>query len=491
MRVYALWLIILLLSIYAWKDWYKSLCGLVVLMAVLEHKDMPRTIFDVPGLNPWNVLFFAVVLAWMFRRRRESLRWDLPRVPVVLLWLGLGVLLLGFVRLVADRQSLTGEMTIAELISDYLFNPIKWVIVGLLLFDGCRNRRRLVLGLASLLALYFLISLEVIRWVVPSGALHGGDLSSYTINRLHREIGYHKNDLSVMLAGASWALFAMLPLLRSVRQRAGILLASFVVLFAQVLTGGRGGYLAWCGVGLVLGLIRWRRYLVLAPLIIILFISLVPGAGERALRGIYEDPATGSEEVDLEEFTAGRNLLWPRVLDTISESPIIGYGRAAMQRTGLSAWYADSQGGDEESYISHPHNAYLEILLDSGVVGLLIALAVYGYLAAAAFVLLRDRRDPVFLSMGGIALSLILAQLVGSITGQSLYPREATLGMWCAIGLLLRVWVQRSSATANARDRHPAGSAANTWREAPASGAAMRSVGQHAPWWKSGAGSLR
>ncbi len=178
MRVLALGLVVFGLSIYAWKDWYKSLCGLIVLMGVLEHKDMPRTLFDVPGLNPWNLLFFVVLLAWLSQRRRERLRWDMPRVPGVLLLLGLGVVLLGFLRLLADPHGLGSDTTIAGLVSDYLVNPVKWVIVGLLLFDGCRDRRRLVLGLASILAVYFLISLQVIRWVVPSGALHGGDLSS-------------------------------------------------------------------------------------------------------------------------------------------------------------------------------------------------------------------------------------------------------------------------------------------------------------------------
>jgi O-antigen ligase len=493
MRIYALWLVVLALSVYAWKDWYKSLCGLIVLMAVLEHKDMPRTIFDVPGLNPWNLVFFIVLLAWMSQRNRERLRWDIPRGPAVLLLMGFGVLLFGFARLVSDRQNLLDELTVAELVSDYLFNPVKWVVVGLLLFDGSRSRRRLILGLASILALYFLISLQAIRWIVPSGALYGGELSSYTIRTLQREIGYHRNDVSTMLAGGSWALLAMLPLVVS-RYRAALVLLSLVVVFAQLLTGGRGGYLAWCAVGLVLGFVRWRRYLILAPLIVILFITLVPSAADRALQGITENPTTGSEEVNLEELTAGRNLLWPRVIDTIWDAPLIGYGRAAMQRTGLSAWYAASQGGDEDLYIAHPHNAYLEILLDSGVIGLTVALALYGYFAAIALSLIRDRRSPAFLAVGGIALSLILAQLVGSFTGQSLYPRETTVGMWCAIGLLLRVWVQRSSVLVTSsyrkRNRGLVDSADTNIRPSPtANAAASRSIQESTLWWRPGAKS--
>ena len=59
-----------------------------------------------------------------------------------------------------------------------LVNPVKWVVVGLLLFDGCRDRRRLVLGLASILSLYFLIGLQVIRAILPGIPEDGISLSA-------------------------------------------------------------------------------------------------------------------------------------------------------------------------------------------------------------------------------------------------------------------------------------------------------------------------
>jgi O-antigen ligase len=252
-----------------------------------------------------------------------------------------------------------------------------------------------------------------------------------------------------MLAGASWGLFAMRPVVFSLPLRVALVLGGFVVLFAQVLTGGRGGYLAWGTVGLTLGLARWRRYLVLAPLIIILVLSFVPSAAERALDGLHGSAGT-SEEVDLEELTAGRNLLWPPVIEKIWDAPFLGYGRAAMQRTGLTAWFAASEQ-EEKNLIQHPHNAYLEMLLDSGATGLLVTLALYGTFLAIGFSLLRDPHNPEFVGIGGVALSLILSQLVGAFTGQSFWPREATVGMWCAIGLMLRVWAQRSHLYSDSR----------------------------------------
>ncbi len=43
------------LCVYAWRDWFKALCGLIVMMAVVEHPDMPNSLLGVQGLNPWNI----------------------------------------------------------------------------------------------------------------------------------------------------------------------------------------------------------------------------------------------------------------------------------------------------------------------------------------------------------------------------------------------------------------------------------------------------
>jgi O-antigen ligase len=266
------------------------------------------------------------------------------------------------------------------------------------------------------------------------------------------------------------------------------LIAALIVLYAQALTGGRGGYLAWCTIGLTLGLLRWRGYLVLAPLLLVGILSIFPAVGERALWGIHPDSPTESDEIDLEEFTAGRTTIWPKVIEKSLQAPLFGHGRLSFQRTGLSAWWSAPDGLEAEG-ATHPHNAYLEMLLDSGMIGLLLVLSLYGYTMTVALSLVSDRRSPVFLAVGGIAVSLILAQLAGSFTGQSFYPREATVGMWCAIGLLLRVSLQRSRTSEpshqQTRDWHSVAAAYTTfWPGAPVSTPVHRPIRKDAPWWR-------
>jgi O-antigen ligase len=437
---------LLVVGLYAWKDWYKSLCALIVLMAFLEHPDMPRTMFSIQGLNPWNLLLLVIIVAWLAQRGREGLVGHPPGAFVLLLLAFVVVVTTAFVRLMNDRQALLTDPGTAALVSEYLVNTLKWIIPGLLLFDGCRSRSRFLWGVFSILSLYVLLSLQVIRWM-PLDALVNQDLLARRSQKILRgEIGYYRVDLSVMLAGASWALFAAQSLVVSLHRRTLVLISVLLVVFAQALTAGRGGYFAWAVVGFSLTLLRWPRYLLLAPVLAIA-LSLAPGVSGRLLEGFLDTKTRASEEFDLDTLTAGRSNIWPPVIDKIAREPMAGYGRAAMERTGLSTTI------EPEELVGNPHSAYLEMLLDNGLVGLAVTLALFAYILAHSLSLTRDARSPVFVAIGAVTSALVIAQLAGSITGQSFYPREGTLGMWCAIGLMLRVSVERARLARTTRPR--------------------------------------
>lgn len=425
---------LLVVGLYAWKDWYKSLCALIVLMAFLEHPDMPRSMFGIHGLNPWNLLLLVIILAWLAQRGREKLAGHLPGTFVFLLLAFVAVVTTAFVRLMIDRQALLTDASTASLISEYLVNTLKWLIPGLLLFDGCRGRSRFLWGLSSILSLYLLLTLQVIRWM-PLGALANQEmLARESMKILRPETGYYRVDLSVMLAGASWALLAAQSVVVSRPRRTLVLISALLVVFAQALTAGRGGYVAWAVAGLTLTLLKWPRYLLLAPVLAIA-LSLVPGVSGRIFEGF------SGTDTSVDTLTAGRNLIWPPVIDKITEQPILGYGRAAMERTGLSLAIPS-----EEEGVGNPHSAYLEMLLDNGLLGFAVTLALFAYILAHSLSLTRDRRSRVFAAMGGVTSALVIAQLAGAITAQSFYPREGTFGMWCAVGLMLRVSVERARA---------------------------------------------
>jgi O-antigen ligase len=157
------------------------------------------------------------------------------------------------------------------------------------------------------------------------------------------------------------------------------------------------------------------------------------------LMGFGEVNAAGAASHDTQEISAGRLRIWPYVVEKIEESPVIGHGRLAMNRTGVAQWLMTNLG---ESF-PHPHNAYLECLLDNGIVGLVPIVGFYVVVIAWSFRLFVNRLDPLAAAVGGVALALTLGLLVAGFGAQHFYPREPNTPMWAAIFLMFRVWVER------------------------------------------------
>jgi len=138
--------------------------------------------------------------------------------------------------------------------------------------------------------------------------------------------------------------------------------------------------------------------------------------------------------------TSGRIIAWPLVWEKITEAPFFGYGRVAMQNEGLTLKIRQEHNGEK---FPHPHNAYLEWLLDNGFVSAIPVWLFYLLMLKYAWVLFRDDSNKIYVVTGGVALSLLSAFLIASSGSQTFYPREGALGMWVAIGLLMRVNIER------------------------------------------------
>jgi hypothetical protein len=417
-------------SANAYRDWFKSLCALLLLTAVLEHPAMPKAMLGIQGLNPWNILLVNVILGWLWQRRREDTVWDFPRPLAALLALYLGVVVVSFARMITDRSGID-ELTGLTLVSEYLINPIKWLIPGLLLFDGCRTRQRLAWGLGCSLAIYVILALLVIHSMQFAARLSGIELTRISREIISSEVGYHAVDMGMILAGAAWAILAAAPVLRRNTHRVVAIAATAIVIYAQALTAGRMGYLTWIATGVTLCTLRRHNLFLVAPVLLVATLLVVPGAWERMVQGLDE---TEQGQADYNKISSDRLLAWVHVIDKIGEAPLLGYGRLAMKRTGIAHRL------QEEYRVSfpHPHNAYLEWVLDNGVIGLLLLAPFYVGLVVQAARLFRSRDDPWGAAVGAATLALVVALLVASLGSQTFYPREGTIGMWAFIGLCLR-----------------------------------------------------
>ena len=461
-RYTLLTILIAFLSVYAWRDWYKTLCALIVLMAFVEHPEMPKTLFGIPGLNPWNLVLLSVLMSWFVHRRVENLRFDFPRVYGLLLSCYLVVMVVGFFRGYSDTAGIVelydafGAVPPSKgnLLIDNLINPLKWAIPGLLLFTGAHTRERQTWAMVALLSVCILLGLQVVRWM-PLGLLADGSaLSDRALRVFDREIGYHRVDLAALTAGGFWAIMNYRASIDSRAWKLALLVSALIVLLALALTGGRTGYGTWAALGMFFALMRSKKYLIAVPIVGMLVLVLVPAAQERMTYGFNEEEVEASIErfgtddlvyggVDLNAVTSGRAIAWPFVIEKIGEAPWLGHGQLAMKRTGISLELMDTFGRGQS--FPHPHNAYLELILDNGLIGAFPVLLFFFFVVKSSLRTLRDRQHAFESAVAAVTLSFIGAQMLASIGSQSFYPVAGTVVMWSAIGLQLRVLVQRTA----------------------------------------------
>ncbi|MGI8960909.1 MAG: O-antigen ligase family protein, partial [Bryobacteraceae bacterium] len=424
--------------IYSWRNWFRALCGAIVLMAFLENHDMPHRILGIDGLNLWNLLLLNVIGGWLSWRNRTGVTFDMPRALRWAFVIYAGVVVWAFLRFFIDPTPYY-QYSRTAIVIDYLINPVRYLVPCFLFYDGCHTRENLVWALAAIVAMYFLLALQVVKYMGLNLSMSGEALTGRAAKTISATTGYNRVDMSMMLAGASWAFAAFAALFeRKVYRRSLWAAAAFVVL-AQAMTGGRTGYVTWGLIGLTLCLLRWRKALPFIPIGAVCVVLLLPGVRQRMLEGFGGRQGSFIEQTDSSEITAGRTNIWPYVIEKIMQRPLIGYGRLGMVRTGLADW-AKAELQDD---FAHPHNAYLELLLDDGVVGFFLVMPLFWMLLRRSASLFIDRRDKIFEAAGGVALALLLALCFAAMGAQTFYPRESVVGMWAAVGVMLRTYVQR------------------------------------------------
>lgn len=444
-RVSILLLLVVALAVYAWKDWFKALCGLIVMMAVFSHPDMPRSVAGIPGLNPWNALMAVIIAAWLVGRHHDGLRWDMDRRTTVVVVLFMGMVLVGFVRMMFEREQL--HQPTGRLIIDYGLNVFKWLIPAILLFDGCRSRKQAGWVVLSLMALSVLLALQAAKYA-PVAAAFDRDALEASRRVVFKNTGYHTCDLGPILAGASWAFLASMGLFARRWLRWACVGAGLLATYGMVVCGARAGMLAWAVTGLVFCLLRWRKLLLLAPVAPVLVLMFMPSFTNRMLEGFGETDITGGQQTDIYAATSGRAVAWPIMMEGVRRAPIFGYGRCGYITSGVAREVAAV-----DTSFPHPHNMFIQLWLDNGVVGGLPAYLLFGGALVFGAKLLRARGDPLLTAIGGWCLGLTCAVLVGGVGAMTFYPRESLVGMFCAILLSLRArqsWLARRRAEARA-----------------------------------------
>ncbi|HSE80041.1 MAG TPA: O-antigen ligase family protein [Alphaproteobacteria bacterium] len=197
-----------------------------------------------------------------------------------------------------------------------------------------------------------------------------------------------------------------------------------------------GGIVALCA-------LRWPR--VTGPAL-----AAVLVAGALAAPWIVRIPLgeTFGARTDVSISITHRIKIWRFVSDAIGERPAVGWGlNAARELPGrLSTDGAARIAPTTEEISLHPHNAFLQIWLELGVVGVVMT----------CLLLWRVTRGAWRLADGGgrgaaaVTLAAIAAGSLVAVTGYGIWQAWWLAGLWLAAALIAAV-AQGGDATATAR----------------------------------------
>lgn len=439
-RLSLLWLFIGAICVMTWRDRFLALCGLILMGVLSQHPDMPTNIMGIPGLNPWNICFGMILLSWFTQIQSAPPAPTWAKVlfgAYFLMLMAGGIVTILDINTIYERapilQSTMSYGSEADAWKDLIFNSGKYIVAGALFFMGCNTRKRgwLAVGTICLLCVLFaLLTYKTMKTQVLLGNYEDA-------RRMTRKlIGLHANDLAGLLTCGMWTLVVVALVNKG--RALWLLLVAGLVLPTIVGCHSRAAYVANVVIAFVLAAIRWRWMLFGFPVMAALAIVVFPQIASRMGMDLGASNSVFQQSVDWNAVTAGRTEnLWSPVIPEIEKSIIYGHGRLAIVRTNATFEIARR----ERFVPTHPHNSYLEVLLDFGMLGLSVVLGlVFGLAWISARMFRSTLDDPLVQIAGGIGLVAAINVLVLGLASQFFYPKESLMWLFCSGALALRMW---------------------------------------------------
>lgn len=392
----------------------------------------------IRGLNLLNFLTLATLGSFLLQAMFTGAR---PVWPPARLWvcfvlpvtLGMGVAwphLPEAARNYALSSQAAETYEPAQFFLNRFFKPLfYYVSYAFLLANAVRASRRPELFMAVLAASVVLPAMAVVYTV----ARYPGSLSDVAQNReFLAPRGMHANRFGLLFALACGPLLFVSAAATSPWLRRVTLLAFFAATVGLMLTFSRGALLAWLIVICAYLMHRRRVRTLLAGAVLtgVALLAAPDALTERFGTGLREDALSDATDVSRDDLTAGRVHGWLLLLPEVARSPLIGRGLGSTQ------WSQAVATGQYRA--THPHNIYLEILMDLGVIGFA---AIAWWVAREFRAMRRGAVDPglspdMRAYFRGASVGLLGLLAMAATTGDYMPYSGAHTYLWFTFGLL-------------------------------------------------------
>lgn len=408
---------------------------LVVMLPMGATHLFPHSLLGVPGLNPNNILVVATLASYFLHGGKVGLL-----APKQLVWLYIvPILIAGAIGMphVLDIPAEFFETLVWDTPIGYFreetIRPLLIVAVAMLLGAAVARSKKPESFLTPIIISVWAIALIEIGFIIASG-VRLGLLASAGSRRFFDEIGMHANDLGRLFAVAYALLLFVWWETQNGRLKTVLFFTLNLTALALILSFSRGAFL---GFFLINGLfLAWKFNAKTMSLALIVAAIITMIAPEYVWNRI-----TFGFDADANTVSADRiDGIWGPLMSELWKSPVWGNG------VGSIMWSAPMQAGAMLP-VSHPHNAYLEAVLDMGFAGLAL-LAVYfvhvwrGFRALGSNPYIAPEVRGFF--QGATAALMCFA--VTGWAGSSLRPMDEFAYLWVAIGMMYGMLARKPAA---------------------------------------------
>ena len=386
------------------------LYGLYYMIPFLPYRTMRDHFTDWPlGGNVLTILVLAVFLGAVLRGKK------MPKSRLPLTWILFGIYMYFSMWMGAALTSAPAPIWLSDMNfvtwKDYMLMPIILVSAGMVVED-----RKAVRTIVMITAFSVLM---IDRSSLMDSLSHSW--TSFDENkRSGGPLAYGSNQTAAFLAQFGMFFWGFLQFLKRRKLRlAGYFTVGSTVL-ACMYCFSRAAYLALVLCIVLLGIVKDRKLIVLAAVLLFSWQVVLPAAVTERIT------MTHGEDGQLEASAQERVNLWTDAENTFMHYPIFGTG------------FATFQYGEHVDGLRDTHNWFVKVLVETGIVGMAFALALIYQVFGTAVRLFRKATDPLYKGVGLGLLLCITSSVITNCFGDRWTYVEINGMLWLLVGTALR-----------------------------------------------------
>jgi putative inorganic carbon (HCO3(-)) transporter len=388
----------------------RPLLGLYYMIPFLPYRTMRDHFLDYPlGSNVLTILVFAVIIGALIQGKH------LPKSRLYLVWLVMAVYLylslwIGTALGHAPAPLWLNDVNFVTW-KDYVLIPLVFVAAGLVIEDRKAIRTVVLITAISLIFIDRSCLLDSMSrtWSSFDEDKRGGG-----------PLAYGSNQTAAFLAQFAMFFWGFTQFVKRKKMKLFGYVLVATTIFATMYTFSRGAYLAILFTVLVLGLLKDRKLLLVLTAFLLTWQTVVPTAVRE--RVTMTENANGQLEASAQE----RVDLWSNAWNSIQRSPIVGNGFATFQL------------GEHVDNLKDTHNWYVKVMVETGIIGLSMALFLLQQMLALSYRLFRRATDPLYQGLGLGLLLAVCSCMVANLFGDRWTYLEITALLWVLVAAAAR-----------------------------------------------------